>query len=134
VFINIPAIAKYEWHPFTLSSAPEDSDHITLHIRAVGQWTNRLLNFFEKEQERLHNGEVLPYHEQVHENPNGKMMEMQMMLKESKCEKVNERSDGKNMKQNMIMASEIIGAHVTKNPMEKSLSMPDMKTKERIRK
>lgn len=23
VFINIPAIAKYEWHPFTLSSAPE---------------------------------------------------------------------------------------------------------------
>lgn len=24
VFINIPTIAKYEWHPFTLSSAPED--------------------------------------------------------------------------------------------------------------
>lgn len=23
VFINIPAIAKYEWHPFTISSAPE---------------------------------------------------------------------------------------------------------------
>lgn len=23
VFVNIPAIAKYEWHPFTLSSAPE---------------------------------------------------------------------------------------------------------------
>lgn len=24
VFINIPTIAQYEWHPFTLSSAPED--------------------------------------------------------------------------------------------------------------
>lgn len=24
VFINIPDIAQYEWHPFTLSSAPED--------------------------------------------------------------------------------------------------------------
>lgn len=23
VFVNIPAIARYEWHPFTLSSAPE---------------------------------------------------------------------------------------------------------------
>lgn len=24
VFVNIPAIALYEWHPFTLSSAPEE--------------------------------------------------------------------------------------------------------------
>lgn len=23
VFANVPAIAKYEWHPFTISSAPE---------------------------------------------------------------------------------------------------------------
>lgn len=37
------------------------SDHIGLHIRAVGEWTNRLLNFFEKEQEKLHNGEVAAY-------------------------------------------------------------------------
>lgn len=58
VFINIPAIAKYEWHPFTLSSAPEQDDYIWLHIRAVGEWTNRLYDFFEREQERLHNGEV----------------------------------------------------------------------------
>lgn len=28
VFINIPTIAKYEWHPFTLSSAPEDEGEI----------------------------------------------------------------------------------------------------------
>lgn len=25
VFLNIPAIAKYEWHPFTISSAPQMS-------------------------------------------------------------------------------------------------------------
>ena len=25
VYINIPDIAKYEWHPFTISSAPEQS-------------------------------------------------------------------------------------------------------------
>lgn len=29
-----------------------------LHIRGVGEWTNRLYSYFEKEQERLHNGEV----------------------------------------------------------------------------
>ena len=25
-----------------------------LHIRGVGEWTNRLYNYFEKEQEKLH--------------------------------------------------------------------------------
>lgn len=29
VFVNIPAIAKYEWHPFTLSSAPEQEGTYT---------------------------------------------------------------------------------------------------------
>lgn len=29
-----------------------------LHIRGVGQWTNRLFEYFEKEQEKLHNGEI----------------------------------------------------------------------------
>lgn len=31
-----------------------------LHIRAVGQWTNRLYDYFEQEQEKLHNGEIEP--------------------------------------------------------------------------
>ena len=33
IFINIPRISRSEWHPFTISSAPEVSDHFTLHIR-----------------------------------------------------------------------------------------------------
>lgn len=60
VFVNIPAIAKYEWHPFTLSSAPEQDDYMWLHIRGVGEWTNRLYTYFEKEQARLHQGEIVP--------------------------------------------------------------------------
>lgn len=60
VFVNIPAIAKYEWHPFTLSSAPEQDDYMWLHIRGVGEWTNRLYSYFEREQARLHSGEVMP--------------------------------------------------------------------------
>jgi hypothetical protein len=127
VFINIPAIAKYEWHPFTLSSAPEDSDHIGLHIRAVGEWTNRLLNFFQKEQDRLHSGEVLPYEEQVHDSPNGKQMEMQEMIQNTKIEKIDERSDGGNMKQNMIMASEIVSAKVMDKPRAMSMPIVDVK-------
>jgi NADPH oxidase 5 len=45
VFINIPVIAKYEWHPFSISSAPENSDYVWLHIRAVGNWTKKLYQF-----------------------------------------------------------------------------------------
>ncbi|XP_018422903.1 PREDICTED: NADPH oxidase 5 [Nanorana parkeri] len=46
VYLNIPAIAKYEWHPFTISSAPEQADTLWLHIRSLGQWTNRLYEYF----------------------------------------------------------------------------------------
>ena len=45
VFMNIPAIAKYEWHPFSISSAPENSKFIWLHIRACGNWTNKLYSY-----------------------------------------------------------------------------------------
>uniref|UniRef100_A0A3Q2Y2I2 NADPH oxidase 5 n=1 Tax=Hippocampus comes TaxID=109280 RepID=A0A3Q2Y2I2_HIPCM len=50
VYINIPVIAKYEWHPFTISSAPEQSDSLWLHIRSMGQWTNRLYEYFRQPQ------------------------------------------------------------------------------------
>uniref|UniRef100_A0A8C7JYP6 NADPH oxidase 5 n=1 Tax=Oncorhynchus kisutch TaxID=8019 RepID=A0A8C7JYP6_ONCKI len=48
VYINIPDIAKYEWHPFTISSAPEQPDTLWLHIRSMGQWTNRLYEYFRQ--------------------------------------------------------------------------------------
>uniref|UniRef100_K7G906 NADPH oxidase 5 n=1 Tax=Pelodiscus sinensis TaxID=13735 RepID=K7G906_PELSI len=48
IYLNIPAIAKYEWHPFTISSAPEQQDTIWLHIRSLGQWTNRLYEYFRR--------------------------------------------------------------------------------------
>uniref|UniRef100_A0A3P9IYY3 NADPH oxidase, EF-hand calcium binding domain 5 n=1 Tax=Oryzias latipes TaxID=8090 RepID=A0A3P9IYY3_ORYLA len=47
IYINIPVIAKYEWHPFTISSAPEQST-LWLHIRSMGQWTNRLYEYFRQ--------------------------------------------------------------------------------------
>ncbi|KAJ1970051.1 hypothetical protein IWQ62_000211 [Dispira parvispora] len=40
VFINCPEISKLQWHPFTLTSAPED-DYISVHIRMAGGWTRQ---------------------------------------------------------------------------------------------
>ncbi|XP_011699769.1 PREDICTED: NADPH oxidase 5 [Wasmannia auropunctata] len=60
VFVKIPVIARYEWHPFTISSAPEQEDYMWLHIRAVGEWTNSLYSYFEKQQIKLHCADILP--------------------------------------------------------------------------
>ncbi|XP_077173403.1 NADPH oxidase 5 isoform X3 [Paroedura picta] len=52
VYLNIPVIAKYEWHPFTISSAPEQAGTIGLHIRSLGQWTSRLYEHFSRHSDR----------------------------------------------------------------------------------
>ena len=49
IFINVPAISTFEWHPFTISSAPEQKEFLTLHIRSVGGWTKRLHTYFKEE-------------------------------------------------------------------------------------
>ncbi|CAL4156547.1 unnamed protein product, partial [Meganyctiphanes norvegica] len=49
IYLNIPSIAKYEWHPFTISSAPEVEDEISVHIRAVGGWTKRLYDMCKED-------------------------------------------------------------------------------------
>ncbi|XP_006882816.1 PREDICTED: NADPH oxidase 3 [Elephantulus edwardii] len=41
VFLQCPSISALEWHPFTLTSAPEE-DFFSVHIRAVGDWTSAL--------------------------------------------------------------------------------------------
>ncbi|KAL4146433.1 hypothetical protein PRNP1_012297 [Phytophthora ramorum] len=46
VFVNVPAISKFEWHPFTVSSAPEDK-FLSLHIQKAGDWTGALYNHLE---------------------------------------------------------------------------------------
>ena len=51
LYLNVPEISKYEWHAFTISSAPE-FDHLTLHIRVVGEWTRHLQQKNEAARER----------------------------------------------------------------------------------
>ena len=50
VFLRIPAIARHEWHPFTISSAPE-RDQLDFHVRSLGNWTSALRRHVEEERE-----------------------------------------------------------------------------------
>ncbi|CCM05202.1 uncharacterized protein FIBRA_07411 [Fibroporia radiculosa] len=41
LFIQVPDISGFQWHPFTITSAPEDP-YVSVHIRQVGDWTYAL--------------------------------------------------------------------------------------------
>jgi len=41
IFLNCPEISFWQWHPFTLTSAPEE-DYISVHIRVVGDFTQAI--------------------------------------------------------------------------------------------
>lgn len=41
LFLNVPAISALQWHPFTITSAPDDP-YVSVHIRQVGDFTNEL--------------------------------------------------------------------------------------------
>ncbi|KAF5356184.1 hypothetical protein D9756_004130 [Leucocoprinus leucothites] len=41
LFVQIPELSKLQWHPFTITSAPEDP-YVSIHIRQVGDWTEAL--------------------------------------------------------------------------------------------
>lgn len=41
IFLCCPEVSYFQWHPFTLTSAPEE-DYISVHIRMVGDFTRSL--------------------------------------------------------------------------------------------
>ena len=41
VFICIPKVSYFEWHPFSISSSPHN-DEVHLHVRVLGNWTKQL--------------------------------------------------------------------------------------------
>lgn len=47
VFICIPCIDPFEWHPFSLSSSPH-MPTLTLHIRVQGDWTQKLFSHVKR--------------------------------------------------------------------------------------
>jgi len=55
IFLSCPEISYFQWHPFTLTSAPEE-DYLSVHIRVVGDFTSALAKTvgcdFEKSNKR----------------------------------------------------------------------------------
>ncbi|XP_059283599.1 respiratory burst oxidase homolog protein E-like [Lycium ferocissimum] len=48
IFLQCPTISSFEWHPFSITSAPGD-DYLSVHIRMVGDWTNELKRVFTED-------------------------------------------------------------------------------------
>ncbi|OBS83679.1 hypothetical protein A6R68_22351 [Neotoma lepida] len=57
IFVNCPSISFLEWHPFTLTSAPEE-EFFSIHIRAAGDWTENLIKTFERQHSPMPRIEV----------------------------------------------------------------------------
>ncbi|XP_055328923.1 NADPH oxidase 5-like [Paramacrobiotus metropolitanus] len=47
-FLKIPSLGIFSWHPFTVSSSPDQIESITFHIKASGNYTKSLRSKFEK--------------------------------------------------------------------------------------
>ncbi|XAR63803.1 NAD(P)H oxidase [Bertholletia excelsa] len=47
IYIQCPQISPFEWHPFSLTSGPGD-DHLSVHIRAVGDWSYQIYSLFQE--------------------------------------------------------------------------------------
>jgi predicted ferric reductase len=43
VYLNVKKLSLLEWHPFTITSSPNES-YLSVHIRCVGDWTKKFLN------------------------------------------------------------------------------------------
>ncbi|KAK6263171.1 hypothetical protein QUC31_008987 [Theobroma cacao] len=47
MFVQCPAVSPFEWHPFSITSAPGD-DYLSVHIRQLGDWTQELRRLFSE--------------------------------------------------------------------------------------
>ncbi|KAE9614103.1 hypothetical protein Lal_00016456 [Lupinus albus] len=47
MFVQCPAVSPFEWHPFSITSAPDD-DYLSVHIRQLGDWTRELKRVFSE--------------------------------------------------------------------------------------
>uniref|UniRef100_A0A8C9FJA6 NADPH oxidase 3 n=1 Tax=Pavo cristatus TaxID=9049 RepID=A0A8C9FJA6_PAVCR len=59
IFLQCSSISPLEWHPFTLTSAPEE-DFFSVHIRVAGDWTAALFKTFGAEEKAFKELWMLP--------------------------------------------------------------------------
>ncbi|ESW31928.1 hypothetical protein PHAVU_002G279700 [Phaseolus vulgaris] len=56
MFVNCAAVSPFEWHPFSITSAPDD-DYLSVHIKIVGDWTRSLKTKFSQACQQPLNGQ-----------------------------------------------------------------------------
>lgn len=45
IFLKIPSISKFQWHPFSITSSSSVDEHtISVIVKSEGQWTSSLHN------------------------------------------------------------------------------------------
>jgi predicted ferric reductase len=71
VFLRIPKIAKREWHPFTISSAPE-REALSFHVRTLGNWTGALRRRIEASEDT---GDLVAYVDGPYGTPSHHILE-----------------------------------------------------------
>ncbi|KAJ7956468.1 Respiratory burst oxidase [Quillaja saponaria] len=47
IFIQCPQISQLQWHPYSLTSGPQD-DYLTVHIRTLGDWSHQMYSLFQE--------------------------------------------------------------------------------------
>ena len=47
LFLKVPKVSRFEWHPFTISSSPEEKKDISVHVRGLGNWTRALYDLVQ---------------------------------------------------------------------------------------
>ncbi|XP_015077625.1 respiratory burst oxidase homolog protein D isoform X1 [Solanum pennellii] len=57
MFVNCAAVSPFEWHPFSITSAPGD-EYLSVHIRTVGDWTTKLRDVFSEPSQTGRSGLV----------------------------------------------------------------------------
>ncbi|XP_047938579.1 respiratory burst oxidase homolog protein C-like [Salvia hispanica] len=51
IFVNCSAVSPFEWHPFSITSAPRE-DYLSVHIRDAGDWTKKIQEVFSSKVPR----------------------------------------------------------------------------------
>jgi predicted ferric reductase/Ca2+-binding EF-hand superfamily protein len=74
LFLRVPSIARHEWHPFTITSAPE-SAVFTVHARSLGNWTAALRQRAEEQRKRATAEEIVARVDGPYGSPTGHVFE-----------------------------------------------------------
>uniref|UniRef100_A0A672MEI0 NADPH oxidase 5 n=1 Tax=Sinocyclocheilus grahami TaxID=75366 RepID=A0A672MEI0_SINGR len=80
VYINIPVIAKYEWHPFTISSAPEQQGKFLCYFLCIKKKHMQIFLNYQKSFEWFVSLLTKLEMDQADEEPEGRFLEMHMYM------------------------------------------------------